>query len=70
MPRERFAQGGVALDITEGKLFPEGNLGERQRADQEIVHTQDQRSSAYTLRTQNGATGDRPGLFDEPDHRP
>jgi hypothetical protein len=22
---ERFPQGGVALDITEGKLFPEGN---------------------------------------------
>jgi predicted DNA-binding protein (UPF0251 family) len=22
----------VALDITEGKLFPEGNLGDRQRA--------------------------------------
>ena len=34
----------MALDITEGKLFPEGNLGEGQRADQEIVHAQDQKS--------------------------
>jgi hypothetical protein len=59
----------VALDITEGKLFPEGNLEERQRADQEIVHAQDQRSYAFTLRTQNGATGDRSGLFDQPEHR-
>ena len=38
-----FSTGGeVALDITEGKLFSEGNLEERQRADQEtwdrLVH--------------------------------
>jgi hypothetical protein len=29
---------GVALDITEGKLFSEGNDKERQRANQENVH--------------------------------
>ena len=38
MPRNVFHRGGVALDITEGKLFSEGNLEERQRANQENVH--------------------------------
>jgi hypothetical protein len=33
-----ISTGWVTLDITEGKLFSEGNLGERQRANQEIVH--------------------------------
>jgi hypothetical protein len=33
-----ISTGGVTLDITESKLFSEGNLGERQRANQEIVH--------------------------------
>jgi hypothetical protein len=44
MPRNVFHRGGVALDITEGKLFSEGNLEERQRANQENVHAQDQGS--------------------------
>jgi hypothetical protein len=35
---ECFPQGEVTLDITEGKLFSEGNLEERQRANQENVH--------------------------------
>ena len=40
---------GVALDITEGKLVSEGNLGESQRANQEIVHAQDQGSPTFTI---------------------
>jgi hypothetical protein len=35
---ECFPHCEVTLDITEGKLFPEGNLEERQRANQENVH--------------------------------
>jgi len=35
---ECFPPGEVTLDITEGKLFSEGNLEERQRANQENVH--------------------------------
>ena len=46
---ERFPQGGVALDITEGKLFLLFDLRERQGADQEIVHAQDQRSAPPSL---------------------
>ena len=42
MPRNVFHRGGVALDITEGKLFLGFDLRERQGADQEIVHAQDQ----------------------------
>jgi hypothetical protein len=40
---------GVALDITEGKLVSEGNLGDRQRANQEIVHAQDQGSPTFKI---------------------
>jgi hypothetical protein len=40
---------GVALDITEGKLVSEGNLGDRQRAYQEIVHAQDQGNSTFKI---------------------
>lgn len=40
---------GVALDITEGKLVSAGNLGERQRANQEIVHAQDQGSPTFKI---------------------
>ena len=58
----------MTLDITEGKLFLEGNLEERQRANQENVHAQDQGSSTFTLRTRDGATGDRPELFDQSEH--
>jgi hypothetical protein len=39
--RNVFHKGGVALDITEGKLFLRFDLQERQGADQEIVHAQD-----------------------------
>jgi hypothetical protein len=38
MARNVFHRGEVTLDITEGKLFSEGNLEERQRANQENVH--------------------------------
>jgi len=38
---ECFPQGEVTLDITEGKLFSEGNLEEQQRANQENVHAKD-----------------------------
>jgi hypothetical protein len=38
MRLERFPQGGVALDITEGKMFLRFDLWERQLANQEIVH--------------------------------
>jgi hypothetical protein len=48
MPRNDFHR-GVALDITEGKLVSEGNLGERQRANQEIVHAQDQGSPTFKI---------------------
>jgi len=37
-PPERFPQGEVTLDITEGKLFLLFELRERPSADQEIVH--------------------------------
>ena len=40
---------GVALDITEDKLVSEGNLGDRQRANQEIVHAQDQGSPTFKI---------------------
>jgi hypothetical protein len=46
---ERFPQDGVALDITDGKLFLLFDLRERQRADQEIVHAQDQGSAPPSL---------------------
>jgi hypothetical protein len=39
----------VALDITEGKLVSEGNLGERRGANQELVHAQDQGSPTFTI---------------------
>jgi hypothetical protein len=39
----------VALDITEGTLVSEGSLGDRQRANQEIVHAQDQGSSTVKI---------------------
>jgi hypothetical protein len=39
----------VALDITEGTLVSEGSLGDRQRANQEIVHAQDQGSSTFKI---------------------
>jgi hypothetical protein len=39
----------VALDITEGTLVSEGNLGDRQRANQEIVHAQNQGSSTFKI---------------------
>jgi hypothetical protein len=48
MPRNDF-HSGVALDITEGKLVSEGNLGDRQRANQEIVHAQDQGSPTFKI---------------------
>ena len=35
---ECIPQGEVTLDITVGKLFPEGDLEERQRANEENVH--------------------------------
>jgi hypothetical protein len=38
MPRNVFHRAEVTLDITEGKLFSESNLEERQRANQENVH--------------------------------
>jgi len=38
MARNVFHRDEVTLDITEGKLFSEGNLEERQRANQESVH--------------------------------
>jgi hypothetical protein len=38
MPRNDFHRGGVALDITDGKLFLRFDLRERQGANQEIVH--------------------------------
>ena len=46
---ECFPQGGMTLDITEGKLFLLFDLREIQRANQEIVHARDtflQHSSA------------------------
>ena len=43
---ERFPQGQVVLDITTGKLFLLFDLRERQGADQEIVHAQDQGSTS------------------------
>jgi hypothetical protein len=46
---ERFPQGEVGLDITEGKLFLLFDLRERQRANQEIVHAQDQGSAPPSL---------------------
>jgi hypothetical protein len=46
---KRFPQGGVALDITEGKLFLLFDLREGQGADQEIVHAQDQGSPPPSL---------------------
>ena len=46
---ECFPQGGVALDITEGKLFLLFDLRERQGANQEIVHAQDQGSPSPPL---------------------
>ena len=39
----------MALDITEGKLVSEAKSGERQRANQEIVHAQDQGSPTFTI---------------------
>ena len=48
MPRNDFHR-EVALDITEGRLVSEGNLGERQRAHQEIVHAQDQGSLTFKI---------------------
>jgi hypothetical protein len=48
-PPERFPQGEVTLDITEGKLFLLFELLERPSADQEIVHAQDQRSAPPSL---------------------
>jgi hypothetical protein len=48
MPRNDF-HSGVTLDITEGKLVSEDNLGDRQRANQEIVHAQDQGSSTLKI---------------------
>ena len=47
MPRNDF-RSGVAPD-TEGKLVSEGNLGDRQRANQEIVHAQDQGSPTFKI---------------------
>ena len=41
MLRNDFHRGEVALDITEGKLFPRFDLWEEQSANQEIVHAQD-----------------------------
>jgi hypothetical protein len=49
MPRNDFHRGGVALDITEGKLFLRFDLWERQGANQEIVHAQDQGSPSPPL---------------------
>ena len=46
---ECFPQGGVALDIIEGKLFLLFDLRERQGADQQIVHAQDQGSPPPSL---------------------
>ena len=46
---ERFPQGEVTLDITEGKLFLLLELRETLSADQEIVHAQDQRSAPPSL---------------------
>jgi hypothetical protein len=46
---ECFPQGGVALDITEGKLFLLCDLRERQGANQEIVHAKDQGSAPPSL---------------------
>jgi hypothetical protein len=48
MPRNDFHR-EVALDITEGKLVSEGNLGDRKRANQEIVHAQDQGSPTFKI---------------------
>ena len=48
MPRNDFHR-AMALDITEGKLVSEGKLGDRQRANQEIVHAQDQGSSTFKI---------------------
>ena len=48
MPRNGFHR-GAALDITEGTLVSEGNLGDRQRANQEIVHAQDQGSPTFKI---------------------
>jgi hypothetical protein len=56
---------GVALDITEGQLISEGNLGESQRANQEIAHAQDQGSTTFKIWAGAGSTGDRPSLFDQ-----
>jgi hypothetical protein len=41
---ECFPQGGVTLDITEGKLFLLFDLRETQRANEEIVYASDQGS--------------------------
>jgi hypothetical protein len=38
MPRNDFHRGGVALDITEGKLFLRFDLRERQGADHHCEH--------------------------------
>jgi hypothetical protein len=46
---ERFPQGREALDITEGKLFIRFDLMERQHANQENVHAEDQRGPTPTL---------------------
>jgi hypothetical protein len=39
---ECFPQGGVTLDITEGKLFLLFDLREKQLANEEIVYASDQ----------------------------
>jgi hypothetical protein len=49
IPRNDFHRGEVALDITEGKLFLRFDLWERQGANQEIVHAQDQGSPSPPL---------------------
>jgi hypothetical protein len=45
----RVAPHVVWMLLTEGTLVSEGNLGDRQRANQEIVHAQDQGSSTFKI---------------------
>lgn len=64
IPRNVFHKEGVALDITEGKLSLRFDLGDRQAANQEIVHAKTKRSAPPAFRAGAGAAGHCPRLFD------
>src|SRR5487761_144754 len=62
---ERFPQRRGSAGHHRRQAVLRRKLRERQRANQEIVHAQDQGSTPPPLRTGAGTTGDRPSLFDQ-----